>query len=155
MSESKEGFEEEVIKGVEKQVSGYIDSKEHDGDIKKEFESDEEFKSGKSFTELVQKEFKGASFNADFVITKESMDEMLAMKSKVQVFKDVVRNALKRVEHDLVDEMKLKDPETFISDISNDMIDNFLKHGLKIVITGKIVTEEERKEFETFKFGGK
>lgn len=102
--------------------------------------------------------FKGASFTADFVITKESIDKMLAKQTKVEVFRKVIKNALKRVEHDLVDEMKLKDPETFISDISKDMIDNFLKHGIKIVIIGKVITEEERKERDRigpFGFGEK
>lgn len=144
MSDSKEGFEEEVIKGVEKNVSGYIDSKEHDDDIKKEFASDQKFK--------------GASFTADFVITNESIDKMLETQTKVEVFRKVVKNALKRVEHDLVDEMKLKDPETYISDITKEMIDSFLKHGIKIVITGEIITEEERKEREKkdpFGFGEK
>jgi len=137
MSDSKEGFEEEVIKGVEKNVSGYIDSKEYDDDIKKEFASDDKshqdeivdaiMKRADEYDESIKNEFKGASFNADFVITNESIDKMLETQTKVEVFRKVVKNALKRVEHDLVDEMKLKDPETYISDITNDMIDNFSK----------------------------
>ncbi len=107
---------------------------------------------------MSDEKFKGASFNADFVVSRESIDKMLLKQTKVEVFRKVVKNALKRVEYDLTDEMKLKDPETYVSDITKEMIDNFLKHGLKIVITGEVITEEERKErdrIDPFGFGEK
>ncbi len=88
---------------------------------------------------MSDEKFEGAKFVANFHISKESIDEQIATHStKRVIFQRIVETALDRVKNDLVTEMTLKDPDTFVRKISDEEIDKFVQYGIRITITGRI-----------------
>lgn len=88
-----------------------------------------------------EKKFEGATFISKFCISRKLV-ESCALGSK-QLFREVVKNALRRVEYDLVEEMMLKNSDEngnqlLPIEISNEQIEKFLQHGIKITIIGEV-----------------
>jgi len=74
-----------------------------------------------------------------------------ALLSKKEKFKTIVRDALDRVKYDLVEEMMLKNSKEdkwppFVG-VSDEQIEKFIQHGVKITIIGEIKDVIQDEEF--------
>ena len=87
---------------------------------------------------MSDQKFKGADFVANFSIIKDKEFLKKTKQAKRERFQKTVEMALDRVKNDLVNTMTLKDPDTFVREISDEEIDKFTQYGIKITIIGEV-----------------